>query len=70
MAKKVVGDNINNKLALVMRSGKAVLGIKSTIKAIRNGKAKLVFISNNCPTVRKSQIEYYALLAKIDIYHF
>ena len=35
MAKKVVGDNINNKLALVMRSGKAVLGIKSTIKALK-----------------------------------
>jgi len=61
---------INNKLALVMRSGKALLGYKSTLKAIRNGKAKLVLIANNCPTVRKSQIEYYALLAKINIYNF
>lgn len=27
----------------------------------------MVFISNNCPTVRKSQIEYYAMLANINI---
>ncbi|NDW60480.1 hypothetical protein G0P98_29065, partial [Yangia sp. PrR004] len=25
-----------------------------TLKAIRNGSAKLVFISNNCPTIRKT----------------
>lgn len=58
---------MNSKLALVMRSGKVLLGYKQTLKAIRNGKAKLVFISNNCPTVRKSQIEYYAMLAQINI---
>jgi len=63
MVKKVTQDNIQSKLALVMRSGKATLGYASTIKAIRNGLAKLVFISNNCPTVRKSEIEYYASLA-------
>jgi large subunit ribosomal protein L30e len=52
--KKITKDNITSKLALVMRSGKTTLGYKSTIKSIRSGKAKLVFISNNCPTVRKS----------------
>mmetsp|Transcript_29784 Transcript_29784/g.41801 ORF Transcript_29784/g.41801 Transcript_29784/m.41801 type:complete len:89 (+) Transcript_29784:99-365(+) len=51
-----------------MRSGKAVLGYKSTLKSIRTGKAKLVFIASNCPVVRKSQIEYYAMLGKIKIY--
>lgn len=70
MVKKVTQDNIQSKLALVMRSGKATLGYKSTINSIRNGTAKLVFISNNCPTVRKSEIEYYASLAQISIHHF
>ena len=37
-----------------MRSGKANLGFSTTLKAIRNGKAKLVFIANNCPTIRKA----------------
>jgi len=70
MVKKATQENINTKLALVMKSGKAVLGIKSTLKSIRNGKAKLIFIANNCPPVRKSLLQYYAMLAKIQIYLF
>lgn len=33
-------------------------------------QAKLVIISNNCPAVRKSEIEYYAMLAKSNVHHF
>ena len=68
MVKKESQDNINNKNALVQRSGKTLLGYKATLKALRNGKAKLVFISSNCPSLRKSQIEYYAMLAKVKIF--
>ena len=32
--------------------------------------AKLVLISNNCPKLRKSEIEYYAMLAKTPVHHF
>eukprot|EP00955_Chlamydomonas_euryale_P065148 359159-Chlamydomonas_euryale.AAC.33 len=32
--------------------------------------AKLVLISNNCPPVRKSEIEYYAMLAKAGVHHY
>lgn len=32
--------------------------------------AKLVLISNNCPPVRKSEIEYYAMLAKTGVHHY
>eukprot|EP01017_Pseudomicrothorax_dubius_P023945 TRINITY_DN254_c0_g1_i2.p1 TRINITY_DN254_c0_g1~~TRINITY_DN254_c0_g1_i2.p1 ORF type:complete len:105 (+),score=34.05 TRINITY_DN254_c0_g1_i2:106-420(+) len=70
MVKKATSENINTKLSLVMRSGKAVLGYSSVLKTLRNGKAKLILISNNCPTLRKSQIEYYAMLAKVEIYLF
>mmetsp|Transcript_49389 Transcript_49389/g.68619 ORF Transcript_49389/g.68619 Transcript_49389/m.68619 type:complete len:105 (-) Transcript_49389:226-540(-) len=70
MVKKATQENINAKLALVMRSGKANLGTKSTLKAIRNGKAKLIFIASNCPPLRKSLIQYYAMLAKIKTYLF
>ncbi len=70
MPKKQTTENISSKLGLVMRSGKATLGYKSTIKAIRSGKAQLVFIANNCPTVRKSQIEYYVMLAKIKVFNY
>ncbi len=31
-------DSINGKIALVMKSGKALLGYKSTLKSLRQGK--------------------------------
>ncbi|KAJ5896951.1 uncharacterized protein N7473_006350 [Penicillium subrubescens] len=42
-------DNINSRLALVMKSGKVTLGAKSTMKTLRSGKAKLVIIAANTP---------------------
>lgn len=61
---------INSKLALVMKSGKYTLGYKSTLKMMRSGKAKLVIISGNCPPLRKSELEYYAMLAKTNVHHY
>ncbi len=56
MVKKVGSENINSKLALVIKSGKYVLGYKSTLRALRSGEAKLIILSNNCPTIRKAEI--------------
>lgn len=53
-----------------MKSGKYVLGYKQTLKMIRQGKAKLVILANNCPALRKSEIEYYAMLAKTGVHHY
>nr|ABZ04241.1 ribosomal protein rpl30 [Lineus viridis] len=63
-------ENINSRLALVMKSGKCVLGYKQTLKTLRQGKAKLVIIANNTPPLRKSEIEYYAMLAKTGVHHY
>lgn len=49
---KKTADNINARLALVMKSGKYVLGYKQTLKTLRAGKAKLVIIANNTPPLR------------------
>ncbi|KAJ2998251.1 60S ribosomal protein L30 [Globomyces sp. JEL0801] len=32
--------------------------------------AKLVIISGNCPPLRKSEIEYYAMLSKTGVHHY
>jgi ribosomal protein L30E len=32
--------------------------------------AKLVIIANNCPAVRKSEIEYYVMLSKAGVYKY
>ncbi|THU43927.1 hypothetical protein C4D60_Mb02t02010 [Musa balbisiana] len=63
-------ESINNRLALVMKSGKYTLGYKTVLRSLRSSKAKLVMIANNCPPLRKSEIEYYAMLAKVGVHHF
>ncbi|KAJ2778422.1 60S ribosomal protein L30 [Coemansia javaensis] len=68
--KNSAGESINSRLALVMKSGKSSLGYKSTLKTLRSGKAKLVIISGNTPALRKSEIEYYAMLAKTSVHHY
>lgn len=32
--------------------------------------AKLIIVSNNCPALQKSKIEYYALLSKVNVHHY
>ncbi|KAH8921340.1 cytosolic large ribosomal subunit protein L30 [Atractiella rhizophila] len=63
-------ENINSKLALVVKSGKYSLGYKSTLKHMRSGKAKLVLIAGNCPPLRRSELEYYAMLSKTPVHLF
>ena len=67
---KAAAESINSRLALVMKSGKYTLGYKSTLKTLRSGKSKLVIICSNCPPLRKSEIEYYAMLAKTHVHHY
>jgi len=68
-AKKAT-ETINSKLQLVMKSGKCALGYKTCTKSLRMNKAKMVIISSNTPALRKSEIEYYAMLAKCAVHHY
>merc|ERR1711862_352940 len=63
-------ESINSRLALVMKSGKYSLGMKQSLKSLRQGKAKLIIIASNCPQLRKGEIEYYAMLAKTGVHHY
>merc|ERR1711934_25249 len=63
-------ESINSRLQLVIKSGKYSLGYKSTLKTLRSAKAKLVIISNNCPALRKSELEYYSMLSKCSVHHY
>jgi large subunit ribosomal protein L30e len=65
MAGKTKQEGINSQLAIVMKSGKTSLGYKSVLTAVRNGKSKALILSNNLPILRKSQLEYYAVLANV-----
>ncbi|XP_039052569.1 60S ribosomal protein L30-like [Hibiscus syriacus] len=97
---KKTHESINNRLTLVMKSGKYTLGYKTVLKSLRNSKVldsaahieqlqmmgflffhgevklngfhlgKLIIIANNCPPLRKSEIEYYAMLCKVGVHHY
>merc|ERR1711988_153656 len=60
--KKGAEANVNAKLNLVIKSGKFMIGYRNTIKAMRRGEAKLIIIANNCPAIRRTELEYYAAL--------
>jgi large subunit ribosomal protein L30e len=70
MGKKQQTESVNSKLALVMKSGKAVLGYKSTLKALRKGTLKAIFIASNTPSIVKAEVNYYSLLAKTHVYPY
>jgi large subunit ribosomal protein L30e len=53
-----------------MKSGKYSMGVKSTLKTLRSGKSKLVIIAANCPPLRRSEIEYYAMLGRTAVHHY
>jgi large subunit ribosomal protein L30e len=40
------------------------------VKALRLNKAKVVLISSNTPALRKSEVEYLAMLAKCGVHHY
>ncbi|KAL8403568.1 hypothetical protein RB594_008724 [Gaeumannomyces avenae] len=69
-SKKKTSDNINSRLALVIKSGKVTLGYKSTLKSLRSNRAKLIIIAGNTPPLRKSELEYYSMLSKTPVHHF
>ncbi len=53
-----------------MKSGKTALGYKTSIKSLRLNKSKMIIVANNTPALRKSEIEYYAMLAKCNVVHY
>ncbi|XP_057569351.1 60S ribosomal protein L30-like [Hippopotamus amphibius kiboko] len=63
-------SQINSRLQLVMASGKHVLGYKQTLKMIRQGKVNLDILANNCPALRKSELEYSTMLIKTGVHHY
>ncbi|WWC61827.1 60S ribosomal protein eL30 [Kwoniella dejecticola CBS 10117] len=63
-------ESINTRLQLVVKSGKFTLGYKQALKQLRSGKSKLILISKNCPPIRKSELEYYAMLSKTNVHHY
>ena len=44
--------------------------IRLQYHSLLQGKSKLVIIANNCTPMRKSELEYYAMLSKTSVHHY
>ena len=61
---------MNSRIKLVMKSGKATLGYKASVKNLRKSKAKMLIIASNCPKLRKTELEYLSMLAKCPVHFY
>ncbi|MBL7100333.1 MAG: ribosomal L7Ae/L30e/S12e/Gadd45 family protein [Nanoarchaeota archaeon] len=55
------------ELKKALKEKTITFGTEKTLKMLRDGKAKKVFISSNCPEATKETIEYYVKLNNIDL---
>ncbi len=62
--------DLSRELKVAINTGKVILGSRRTIKSILRGEAKLVIIAANAPPDIKSDIEYYARLAQVNVITF
>nr|XP_055220251.1 60S ribosomal protein L30-like [Gorilla gorilla gorilla] len=63
----------NSRLRLITKSGslwKVSAGVQRTLKMIIQGKVKLIILANNCPALRKSEIEHCIMLAKTGVHYY
>ena len=55
------------ELRKVRKEEKPVFGSELTIKKLKLGKVKKVFLASNCPKTSRDDIEHYAKMSNIEI---
>ena len=53
--------DLNKALRRAMRTGEVYIGSKRTIKALKDGKAKMVIVAKNCPEDVLEEIERHSV---------
>ena len=59
--------DLDKAISTVVRTGKVYFGTKSALRSAKNGKAKLVIITMNCPPAVRGNVEYYCKLSNIPV---
>jgi large subunit ribosomal protein L30e len=62
--------SLNQPIASAVNTGECKIGARSSINAIKTGKAKLVVVAANCPKDEMEDIEHMAKLAEIKVQMF
>ncbi|MDI9620035.1 MAG: 50S ribosomal protein L30e [Candidatus Nezhaarchaeota archaeon] len=61
--------DFEKELRVALRTGKVIMGGNEVLKLASAGKGKLLILASNCPEKLKKEVEYYARLSHIPIYH-
>ena len=61
MAKEAIDKTIT-EIKKLLKDKNLVIGTERTIKNLKSGKISKIFISSNCPSIVKADIEYYSKL--------
>lgn len=64
MVLKKMMKNLKKELGVAIKTGKVLLGSKEVIRALFNGKLKLIIFSKNCPEKIFEKIRYYSILSQ------
>ena len=67
LAKKIKQPSSPAEIRKLAESGKLVIGTARTVKQLKLGKIKAVFITSNCPDSVREDIKKYAGLSKADV---
>jgi len=51
----------------IIKEKTMILGTERTIKMIKQGKAKEIFIASNCPETTKKEIKYLAKIGNLKV---
>lgn len=55
------------ELMKVLKEKNIVFGSKETIKNLKRGAVKRVFLASNCPKKVETDIEHYAKIGKVEV---
>ena len=55
------------KLREALRKEKFVFGTRETVRELKMGKVKVVFVSDDCDDGTKESIKYYSKLSKVEV---
>ena len=50
-----------------LKEQKMIFGTKETLKQLKKGAVKKVFLSGNCPNSVRDHVKHYSKLAKVDV---
>ncbi len=67
MAKKEIADKNIQEIKKLFKSDELVIGTERTVKGIRQGNVKKVFLASNCNEKVKNDINYYSSITGFEV---